>query len=61
MSIDCSVVEHDQFQRMIAVVARTLQVETNTLNLLSIQVNREEVEYLKIVLDVALNNTSCIV
>ena len=46
-SIDCSIIEHDHFQGMSAVVAGTLQVETNTLNLLGTQVDMEVVEYLK--------------
>ena len=47
-SIDCSIVEHEQFQRMSVVVARTLQVESNTLNMLGTQENMDRVEYLNI-------------
>ena len=45
--IDCSIIEHDEFQRMSSVEARTLQVESNTFNLLGAQENLEKVEYLK--------------
>ena len=44
---NCSIVEDNQLCRMGAIVAWTLNVETNPLNLLCASINLEEVENLE--------------